>query len=80
MVWKDHVCSYAPCHFPNIDGKVDFKTCSGACKFTMYVMWVYKWCHYHVGMGLMLHGLAHGVFNTTFIDDFFPREVTILCF
>jgi hypothetical protein len=23
MVWKDHVCNYAPCHLPHIDGNLD---------------------------------------------------------
>jgi hypothetical protein len=23
VVWKDHVCNYAPCHLPNVDGTVD---------------------------------------------------------
>ncbi len=23
VVWKDHVCNYAPCHLPNVDGIVD---------------------------------------------------------
>jgi hypothetical protein len=23
QTWKDHVCNYAPCHLPNVNGQID---------------------------------------------------------